>query len=132
MEFLTVLPQPIMLRILSLSGSQKTIGKNSFLGSECIEATFRIRCLSADLRIKESKWHLWRKNIVQCTENSKYIFPEMKLRGLVPNFYVHVSVSDIYIPMIGTPQTDPGNIYIAHRYMNVEVGRQNIIILFWK
>ncbi len=25
----------------------------------------------------------------------------MKLRGLVPNFYIHVSVSDLYIPMIG-------------------------------
>jgi hypothetical protein len=31
---------------------------------------------------------------MQCTENSKQIFPEMKLRGLVPNFYIHVSVSD--------------------------------------
>ncbi len=27
----------------------------------------------------------------------------MKLRGLVPNFYIHVSVSDLYIPMIGPP-----------------------------
>jgi hypothetical protein len=25
-----------------------------------------------------------------CTENSKQIFPEMKLRDLVPNFYIHV------------------------------------------
>ncbi len=57
----------------------------------------------------------------------------MKLRGLIPNPYIHVSVSDLYIPRIGLPiwlqqnmQTDPGNIYIAHRYMNVEIGRQNI------
>jgi hypothetical protein len=28
----------------------------------------------------------------------------MKLRGLVPNFYIHVSVSALHIPMIG-PQT---------------------------
>ncbi len=28
----------------------------------------------------------------------------MKLRSLVPNFYIHVSVSDLYIPTIG-PQT---------------------------
>jgi hypothetical protein len=80
------------------------------MGSACMEAKFRIRCLSADLRIKESKSHLWRKNIVHCTENLKHIFPEMKLRGLVPDFYVHVSVSDLYIPMIGPLQTDPGNI----------------------
>jgi hypothetical protein len=27
----------------------------------------------------------------------------MKLHGLVPNFCIHVSVSDLYIPMIGPP-----------------------------
>jgi hypothetical protein len=27
----------------------------------------------------------------------------MKLRGLVPNFHIHVSVSDLYIPTIGPP-----------------------------
>jgi hypothetical protein len=42
--------------------------------------------------------------------NSKHIVPEMKLRGLVSNFYIHVSVSDLYIPTIGPWQTDPGNI----------------------
>ncbi len=51
------------------------------------------------------------------TENPIYIFPEMKLCGLVPSFYIRVSVSDLYIPGIGLPiwlqqnrQTDPGNI----------------------
>ncbi len=46
-----------------------------------------------------------------------YVFTEMKLRGLVPNSYIHVSVSDIHIPRIGphfflqqNRQTDPGNI----------------------
>ncbi len=38
---------------------------------------------------------------MHCTENFKQIFPEMKLRGLVPNFYIHVSVSDLYIYTIG-------------------------------
>jgi hypothetical protein len=28
-------------------------------------------------------------------------------------------------------QTDLGNKEIAHRYMNVEIGRQNVIMLFW-
>jgi hypothetical protein len=27
----------------------------------------------------------------------------MKLCGLSPNFYIHKSVSDLYIPMIGLP-----------------------------
>jgi hypothetical protein len=51
------------------------------------------------------------------TENSKKIFPEKELRGLSPNFYIHVSVSDLYNPTIGLPillqenmWTDPGNI----------------------
>jgi hypothetical protein len=44
--------------------------------------------------------------------------PEMKLRGLVPNSYLHVSVSDIYISKIGLAiwlqqkrQTNPIGIY---------------------
>ncbi len=31
------------------------------------------------------------------TENSKQILPKMKLRGFVPNSYIHVSVNDRYI-----------------------------------
>jgi hypothetical protein len=53
------------------------------------------------------------------TENWKQIFPEKELRGLSPNFHIHVSVSDLYIPTIVMPillqenmWTDPGNIYI--------------------
>ena len=53
----------------------------------------------------------------------------MKLSGLIPNFHIYVYVSDLYIPRIGPPiflqqnrQTDRGNIQIAHRHMNVEIG----------
>jgi hypothetical protein len=38
-----------------------------------------------------------------CTDNSKHIFTEMKLHGLIPNFYIHVSVSHLCIPTIGPP-----------------------------
>jgi hypothetical protein len=38
---------------------------------------------------------------MNCTENSKQIVSETKLCGLVPNFYIYVSVSDIYISTIG-------------------------------
>jgi hypothetical protein len=77
----------------------------------------------------------------ECTlyQISYSVFPEMKLRGLNPNSYIHVSVSNLYIPKIGLPiwlqhnrQRYLGNLYIAHIYMNVETGRQNIIILFGK
>jgi hypothetical protein len=53
------------------------------------------------------------------TENSKQIFPEKELRGHSPNFHIHVSVSDLYIPRIGAGphiscsrkgQIDRGNI----------------------
>jgi hypothetical protein len=32
-----------------------------------------------------------------CKEDPIYVFPEMKLRGRVPNFHIHVSVSDFYV-----------------------------------
>ncbi len=57
-----------------------------------------------------------------CAENLKHIFPEMKLRILLPNFYIHVSVSDLYISTImGRSQ--------KHE-CGMEIERQNIIILF--
>jgi hypothetical protein len=50
------------------------------------------------------------------SENSKPIFPEKELRGYSPNFHIHVSESDFYIPTIDLPillqenmGTDPGN-----------------------
>ena len=56
---------------------------------------------------------LKRHNIV----NSKQIFSEKELRRHSPHFYIHVSVSDLYIPTIDLPillqenmWTDPGNI----------------------
>jgi hypothetical protein len=36
-----------------------------------------------------------------CTGNSKHIFPEMKLHGLIPKFYIHIPGSDLYIPIMG-------------------------------
>jgi hypothetical protein len=49
------------------------------------------------------------------------------LRGLSPNFRIHVSVSDLYNPrsdphifLQQNRQTDPGNILISHRYVSVQ------------
>jgi hypothetical protein len=44
---------------------------------------------------------------LRCKENPIYVFSEIKLRGLVPNFPIHVSVSDLYIPMMGPPNVFP-------------------------
>jgi hypothetical protein len=63
-----------------------------------------------------------------------YVYTEMKLSGFIPNYYIRVSVSDLYIPRIGLPillqqnrQTVPGNI---NRFQIHECGNwENIIIL---
>ncbi len=38
---------------------------------------------------------------LHCNGNSVYIFLFWELRGLSPNFHIHGSVSDLYIPRIG-------------------------------
>jgi hypothetical protein len=64
--------------------------------------------------------HPWRNlenNSLSSTENLKKIFTEKELRSYSPNSYFHVSVSDLFIPLIGLPillqdnkSTERGNI----------------------
>ncbi len=56
----------------------------------------------------QAVYFYYRKNVEaalqrQNTEISKQIFPEKEYRGLSPNFHIHTSVSDLYIPTIGLP-----------------------------
>jgi hypothetical protein len=37
-----------------------------------------------------------------CKSNLCTVFPNMELRGVNPNSYIHVSVRDLYIPRIGS------------------------------
>ncbi len=55
--------------------------------------------------------------MIHCNENPIYVSPEKELCGLCPNFHIHVSVSNLYIPRIGpniflqqNRQTDSGNV----------------------
>ncbi len=75
-----------------------------------------------------------------CCTATKIIFLFRELRGLSPNFHIHVSVSDLYIPRIGTRIScsrtgrSIAGIYKAltgHRHMNVEIGTVPQF-LFWE
>jgi hypothetical protein len=51
-----------------------------------------------------NKWKVsWECAPTLYPENLIYVFPEMKLHCLVPNFYINVSESDLYITRIGVP-----------------------------
>jgi hypothetical protein len=45
---------------------------------------------------------------MHCTENPIYVFQEMKMRGLIPKSYIHVSVSDLCIPRISLQKLEDG------------------------
>jgi hypothetical protein len=58
--------------------------------------------------------------MVHCTINWKQIFPEIKLRGLVPNFYIYVSVT------VGI------HVLIAQRYKSAGIGNKAAQFHFWQ
>ncbi len=69
---------------------------NIFALTQCASKSLS---LSLNQRKNRSCVTLQRQN----AENLKQIFPEKEYRGLSPNFHIHVSVSELYIPTVGLP-----------------------------
>jgi hypothetical protein len=50
---------------------------------------------------RDKRKRVERGELQHCNENPIYVFLFWELRGLSPNFHVHVSVRDLFIPRIG-------------------------------
>ncbi len=76
-----------------------------YLRKSCSVNLWAIENCIFDLRSIECKMRfiLWTVLQKHNTENSKLIFPEKEFCRLSPIFHIHLSVSDLYIPMIGLP-----------------------------
>jgi hypothetical protein len=88
---------------------------------------------SVRLTIQSSELH--------CKEISIYVFPEKEFRGLSPDFHIHLSVSDLCIPMIGPPICLQQNRQTNHKSweyinrsknMNVGIGTVASQFRFWE
>ena len=67
-----------------------TVGRKTFaLGWQCLYS------VKVSLQGMTEIIHLAN---LHCTKNPIYVFPGKELRDLSPNSYIHVSVSDLYIP----------------------------------
>jgi hypothetical protein len=74
---------------------------------------------------------------LHCKENTTYVFLFWELRGLSPNFHIHVSVSDSYIPRISPHtvfpcnrrgQSDPGNLSKIYECRSWETEHYNSVV----
>jgi hypothetical protein len=60
---------------------------------------YKVQCTNCSSYFEEKVYTLQRKK----ADNLKQIFPEKEYRGLSPNFHIHVSLSELYIPTMGLP-----------------------------
>jgi hypothetical protein len=90
---------------------------NCFISTHTIHrAVVKVTGTMTPERPKGSKSAVWQIG-PHCKENPIYVFIFWELRGLSPNFHIHVSVSDLYVLKISPHislqqnwQTDPINI----------------------
>ncbi len=102
--------QEVQLAKLDTISHRKITGKKGILGLEYAKVSI----------------HIVKNN----TKNWKQIFPDKELRGQSPYFHIHLSVRDLYIPMIELPillQEICGpilGIYKSLTDMNVKIGTE--------
>ncbi len=94
---------PTVVYLLQSWKAQRLFWACSFsVGQSICEAGIRSPCFTEKILVCREKTaqepplqiHL------HCNKNLKQIFSEMKLLSLGPNFYIHVSRNDLYIPTI--------------------------------
>jgi hypothetical protein len=72
---------------------------------------------------------------IYCTAKTQYRKFETnipRLRSLSPNFHIHVSVGDLYIPTISLPILLQENMWTSDRHVNVEIETEAAQCLFWE
>ncbi len=57
-------------------------------------------CVILENNLPVKRYHVLLDIFTHCNGNSVYVFLFWELRGLSPNFHIHVSVSDLFIPSI--------------------------------
>ncbi len=76
-------------------------------------------CLGEILQVNYTVYY-W---ALQCKQDPICVFPEMKLLGLVPNFHIHVSVSDLHIPKDSPPKEERSSEYINRSQIHIHEWR---------
>ncbi len=79
---------------------------------------------------------LYHYSEVHCNENPIYVFLFWELRGLSPNFHIHVSVSDLYflkiVPHISCSRIGRSMVGIYKSFTDTRIGNEAVKFLFWE
>ncbi len=123
--------------------NQTTVSECANIWSEDVYSSIEDGChvsvfifLSWSGRDVPPNYHVFTGVHCKCTvpKIMKQVFLELKLHGFVPNFHIHVSVSDLYIPTTDAPillqqsrWTDRGNLERVHAVSFLGVHKSELV-----